>query len=98
MAKGVTTVSLDAELLDLARTRRVNISLICNDALKRFLDIDEEEASDSEKLEYDIKKKETEVLALKTHLKIAKRNEGKREKENKKTIVITDEDMRRDFL
>ena len=77
MTKSITTVSLDSDVLEIARSRNINLSGVINEYLDQYLNMGEFKVSDIKKLESEIGEKTAELNALKAHLNVLKREEEK---------------------
>jgi len=87
MVKSIKTITLDAYLSELATQRGVNVSMICNEALKNYLEVDQDpEPKEIHRLQEEINKKEAQASALKTHLKILKDREEREARRNRVTV------------
>ena len=84
MTKSITTISLDSNTLEIARSRDINLSGVINSLLDQYLEMDKFKVSDIIKLESEIGEKSAELNALKSHLIILKREGEKKEKEIQK--------------
>jgi|10_taG_2_1085330.scaffolds.fasta_scaffold375601_1 hypothetical protein len=83
MVKSTIAITMDSNLIELARNRNINISGICNEFIKGYLEIDEIEISEIDEMENDLKTKEAEISALKIHLKVVKDKAERKAKQEK---------------
>lgn len=63
-----TTVTLDATFYGLAKQKRINISSICNDALRSILEIEGGVDAQIEQVNFEIEELEKKLLSAKTVL------------------------------
>jgi|OM-RGC.v1.031238331 predicted nuclease with TOPRIM domain len=92
-----TSITLDIELLQIAKARGINVSRICNDFLHQYLEMtDFDDDKQKEKEELNEKMIKAEAEAAKYREKLWKINTKEQKKQSKRVIYDPKEDMSHD--